>query len=109
MKKYRSLLYLITGLLTVAAAGCQRTVYLMPTPAIMATGELNPFDINPNLEESNRIDVLFATNRMPLGDADNRTYAIFPGNALRMGIMHFTIGDKETEWEQIFRDRKSVV
>ena len=103
MTKYRSLLYLITSLLIFAAAGCQRTVYLMPTPAIMATGELNPFDINPNLEESNRIDVLFATNRMPLGDADNRTYAIFPGNALRMGIMHFTIGDKETEWEQIFR------
>jgi len=99
----RSLICLITGLLTVAAAGCQSKVYLMPTPAIMATGELNPFSINPNLEESNRIDVLFATNRMPLGDDDNRTYAIFPGNALRMGIAHFAIGGKETEWEQVFR------
>lgn len=103
MPKYRLLIYLVTGLLTVAAAGCQSTVYLMPTPAIMATGELNPFSINPNLDESNRIDVLFATNRMPLGDAENKTYAIFPGNALRMGIAHFTIGDKETAWEQIFR------
>ncbi|MBW2266844.1 MAG: hypothetical protein JRF28_11930, partial [Deltaproteobacteria bacterium] len=60
MANYRSLLYLIIGLFTVATVGCHKTVYLMPTPVIMATGELNPFSINPNLEESNRVDVLFA-------------------------------------------------
>ncbi|MGD9184873.1 MAG: hypothetical protein PVJ13_06075, partial [Desulfobacterales bacterium] len=76
---YRSLLFLIIGLLNIAAVGCQPTVYLMPTPAIMATGEINPFNINPNIEESNRVDVLFATNRQPLGGGDNRTYTIFPG------------------------------
>ena len=94
---YRSLLYLIIGLLNIAAFGCQPTVYLMPTPAIMATGEINPFNINPNLEESNRVDVLFATNRTPMGDDDNRNYTTFPGNKLRMGIAHFTIGSKETD------------
>ncbi|MBW2193267.1 MAG: YceI family protein [Deltaproteobacteria bacterium] len=71
MTNYRILLCLITGFLAVAAAGCQPTVYLMPTPAVMATGDLNPFSINPDLEESSRVDVLFATNRMPLGDAGN--------------------------------------
>jgi esterase/lipase superfamily enzyme len=69
----------------------------------MATGELNPFIINPNLEESNRVDVLFATNRTPIGDGDSSTYTIFPGNELRMGIAHFTIGDKEKDWSQIFK------
>jgi esterase/lipase superfamily enzyme len=103
MANYRSLLYLIIGLLTVAAVGCHKTVYLMPTPAIMATGELNPFSINPNLEESNRVEVLFATNRTPIGDGDSRTYTIFPGNELRLGIAHFTIGGKETDWSQIFK------
>ncbi|MBW1608542.1 MAG: hypothetical protein JRJ74_10660 [Deltaproteobacteria bacterium] len=102
MANYRSLLYLIIGLLTFAVIGCQKTVYLMPTPAIMATGELNPFSINPNLEESNRVDVLFATNRTPMEDDDSRNYTIFPGNKLRMGIAHFTIGSKETDWGQIF-------
>jgi esterase/lipase superfamily enzyme len=103
MANYRSLFYLIILLLAVAAFGCQRTVYLMPTPAIMATGELNPFSINPNLEESNRVEVLFATNRMPVGDDDNRSYTIFPGNKLRVGIAHFTIGSKETDWRHIFK------
>ena len=103
MTNYRSLLYLIIGLLTVAAVGCQRKVYLMPTPAIMATGELNPFSINPNLEESNRVDVIYATNRTSMGDDGSRTYTIFPGNELRLGIAHFTIGTKETDWGQIFK------
>ena len=103
MTNYRSLLYLIIGLLTVAAFGCQRKVYLMPTPAIMATGELNPFSINPNLEESNRVDVIYATNRTSMGDDGSRTYTIFPGNELRLGIAHFTIGSKETDWRQIFK------
>lgn len=103
MDNYRSLLYLIIGLLTVAAVGCQKTVYLMPTPAIMATGELNPFNINPNLEESNRVEILFATNRTPMGDGDSRSYTIFPGNELRVGIAYFTIGGKETDWRQIFK------
>jgi esterase/lipase superfamily enzyme len=103
MANYRSLLYLIIGLLFIVAVGCHKTVYLMPTPAIMATGELNPFSINPNLEESNRVEVLFATNRTPMGGGDSRTYTIFPGNELRLGIAHFTIGGKKTDWNQIFK------
>jgi len=75
----------------------------MPTPALMTTGELNPFSVNPNLQESNRVEVIFATNRTPMGDSDNRNYTIFPGNELRLGIAHFTIGSKETDWSQIFK------
>jgi len=75
----------------------------MPTPVIMATGKLNPFSLNPNLEKSNRVDVIFATNRTPMGDGDSRNYTIFPGNELRVGIAHFTIGSKETDWRQIFK------
>jgi len=35
-------------------------------------------------------------------DDDNKNYTIFPGNKLRIGIAHFTIGSKETDWGQIF-------
>ncbi|GMR06103.1 MAG: hypothetical protein BMS9Abin25_0686 [Gammaproteobacteria bacterium] len=84
------------------AIGYQPTVYLMPTPAVISAGDLNPFDINPNLEKSNEVQILFATNRIPAGETENRTYTIFPGNKLRLGIVRMRIGKKETSWENIF-------
>ena len=95
--KYQILLYFVMALLALSAQGCQKPVYLMPTPAIWATGELNPFSINPKLEEGSRVDVFFATNRSPRGDSENRAYSIFPGTKLRVGTIHFTIGGKEKE------------
>jgi hypothetical protein len=38
-----------------------------------------------------------------MGGGDSRTYTIFPGNELRLGIAHFTIGGKKTDWNQIFK------
>ena len=103
LTKYQILLYFVMALLTFSAQGCQKRVYLMPTPAMWATGELNPFSINPKLEEGSRVDVFFATNRSPRGDSENRTYSIFPGTKLRVGTIHFTIGGKEMEWEKLLR------
>ena len=82
--------------------GYQPTLYLMPTPVAISTGELNPFDLNPEQEKSNELQILFATNRIPLGKTENQLYTIFPGNKLRMGIAHMTIGEKETPWENLF-------
>ncbi len=89
--------------IAILAIGYQATVYLMPTPAVISTGELNPFDLNPGQEKSNKIQILFATNRIPALQADNRMYTIFPGNKLRMGIVNIRIGDKGTPWENIFK------
>jgi esterase/lipase superfamily enzyme len=89
-------------LLAVLLAGCQPTVYLMPTPAVMATGEVNPFVLNPDLEESNRVEVLFATNRVPMGDEAHRSYTVFPGDDLRLGVAHLSIGREEVDWGRIF-------
>lgn len=93
------LVLMVIGML---AIGYQPTVYLMPTPAVMSTGDLNPFDINPNLEKSNALRILYATNRIPAGGPENRTYTIFPGNKLHMGIAHMRIGRQDTSWENIF-------
>ena len=89
------LVILLLVALAILAIGYQPTVYLMPTPAAISTGELNPFDLNPNGKKSNEIQILFATNRLPAVDTENRIYTIFPGNKLRMGIVHMRIGTKE--------------
>ena len=82
--------------------GYQPTLYLMPTPVAISAGELNPFDLNPEQEKSNELQILFATNRIPLGKTENQLYTIFPDNTLHMGIAHMTIGEKETPWENLF-------
>lgn len=96
------LVILLLVAIAILAIGYQPTVYLMPTPVAISTGELNPFDLNPNGKKSNEIQILFATNRLPAVDTENRIYTIFPGNKLRMGIVHMRIGAKETTWEKIF-------
>jgi hypothetical protein len=67
-----ALIFLLLVAIVYAGARYQATVYLMPTPAVISTGELNPFDINPNRKKSNEIQVLFATNRIPAGVSDPR-------------------------------------
>lgn len=95
------LLFLLLVSIVYVGVYYQATVYLMPTPAVISTGELNPFDTNPNRKKSNDIQILFATNRIPAGVSDNRTYTIFPGDQLRMGIIGMQIGEKGTSWENI--------
>jgi esterase/lipase superfamily enzyme len=83
------------------AALQQSTVYLMPTPAVITAGELNPFDMGPDTENDNRIRILYATNRIPAGIKENRTYTIFPGNQLGLGTIDMQIGGEGTTWQQI--------
>ena len=101
----KKLIYALVFLPLVAivyiGARYQATVYLMPTPAVISTGEINPFDTNPYRKKSNDIQVLFATNRIPVGLSDNRSYTIFPGDKLRMGIVRMQIGETGTSWESI--------
>jgi len=95
------LIFLLLVATVYVGVNYQATVYLMPTPAVISAGELNPFDINPNRKKSNEIRILFATNRIPAGVSDKRTYTIFPGDQLRMGVVRMQIGEKGTSWESI--------
>jgi esterase/lipase superfamily enzyme len=97
-------LSLTSGLLLAALLlGCQPTVYLMPTPAVMSTGEHNPFSANQELEESTQVPVLYATNRVPVGNSGARTYAIRVDENLRIGVALIRIGEAETTWEKLYR------
>ncbi len=96
------LMLAVLAALAILGLGCQKTVYLMPTPAVMSTGEHNPFANNPVLEKSNRVEVFFTTNRAPFYDKAHRTYTIFPGERMRLGVASLGIGEEETSWLEIF-------
>mgnify|MGYP001033138533 CR=1 FL=1 len=90
-------------LLAIWVSGCQPTVYLMPTPAVISTGEHNPFSANPKLEQSPRVSLLYATNRIPMGESEDRTYTIWVDQSLRLGVARLRIGEEETTWEKLYR------
>jgi esterase/lipase superfamily enzyme len=94
-------LCIAAGFLLLGGIGCQKKVYLMPTPVVMSTGEINPFEINPNREQTNTVEVFYATNRGPLGGSEKRTYTIFPSDHLRIGTARLNIGTQETPWEKL--------
>lgn len=86
---------------TVTIAACQSTVYLMPTPKALTSGQHDPFAVNPDLERSSRVTVAYATNRLPFGTRNSRTYMTLFDQGLRLGAAEITIGDGEMSWEQL--------
>lgn len=81
--------------------GCQPKVHLMPTPAVMSTGELDPFRVNPNLEQDTRVRILYATNRTLAGEGKKRDYTKRLGKMLRLGIAQLDIGEESEGWDEI--------
>ena len=76
-------------------AGFQKKVYLMPTPAALQTGEHDPFAVNPELEETNRVVVAYATNRMGVGSEDEKKYITLFDKKLRLGAAQVRIGSEK--------------
>jgi esterase/lipase superfamily enzyme len=85
----------------VTMAACQPTVYLMPTPKALASGQHDPFAVNPDLERSSRVTVAYATNRLPFGTRNSRVYMTIFDQGLRLGAAEITIGDGGMSWEQL--------
>ena len=83
------------------AAGCQPAVYLMPTPAAISTGDIDPFADTPEEERSGDIKVAYVTNRLPVGARQARYYTRDFDDDLRMGIATIQIGDGGRSWEEI--------
>jgi len=99
---------LLSALLSFLFFGCQPTVYLMPTPSVLSTGEHNPYAVNPNLEQSNRVPVLYATNRRPRGNSGLRTYSIRLDRHLHLGVADLRIGSQETTWDKLYNRSTSA-
>ena len=97
-RKYINVAFLLLFLVV----GCQPKVYLMPTPTALQTGKHDPFAINPELEESNKMVVAYATNRMGLGQEDDRKYITLFNSNLRLGTAQVRIGSANKTWSDIY-------
>lgn len=82
-------------------SGCQPTVYMMPTPAVMQSGKHDPFADTPKSEQSSSIVVGYATNRIPAGAKKSRFYSRDFDRDIRMGLAEVQIGDGSQSWEEI--------
>jgi len=82
--------------------GCQSKVYLMPTPAAMQTGEHDPFAVNPDQDQTNRVVVAYATNRMGVGSEDEKKYITLFDKNLRLGAAQVRIGSEKETWMDIY-------
>ncbi len=93
---------ILCATLALFLTGCQPTVYLMPTPEAVRSGEVNPFAETPEEERSNRVLVVYATNRLPLGLRSDRTYTTLYDDSLRLGVASLRIGGEESVWEDLY-------
>jgi esterase/lipase superfamily enzyme len=82
--------------------GCQSKVYLMPTPTALQTGEHDPFAINPDQDQTNRVVVAYATNRMGVGSDDEKKYITLFDQNLRLGAAQVRIGSEKETWLDIY-------
>ena len=74
---------------------------LMPAPLLWQDPDLPLSDIGPALAEGARIDVFFASNRLPVGPRDARTFTVAPDTRLHLGRAFLRIGDDATPLAQI--------
>lgn len=82
-------------------AGCQHAVYMMPTPAAITSGDLDPFTNTPEEEQDSNIVVGYVTNRGPVGAKEQRLYTRNFDQDLRIGNATVRIGDGEKTWNEI--------
>ncbi len=92
---------LVLLLALLVLSGCQPTVYLMPTPVALRSGEIDPFKANPNLEGSNRIRLFYATNRVPLGPKEQRYYTTAQEEGIHLGEVELKIGEEQNLWGKL--------
>lgn len=102
------LLLAIVGI-TIALSFHQPPMRLMPTPTAFLDGMPNAFAANPALAKSNQIELFYATNRLPVGLRNNRTYAVVPGRDLNLGVTSIRIGDEATTWDRIYEMSTNAV
>ncbi len=90
-------------------AGCSSTTRLMPTPTLHTSGASQQFDAGDEAGRDTSIEVLYATNRMPVGSVDARHYTRMRSDQLRLGVARLRVGDGTTSWESLQAMSTSVV
>ncbi|MCC5975660.1 MAG: alpha/beta hydrolase, partial [Rubellimicrobium sp.] len=100
--------WLVGGMLVVAGAITAFFVYyhppmrLMPAPLMFQAGAVPLTELEPALAEGSRIEVFYASSRLPVGPADARVYTVVPDNRLHLGRAEMRIGEDGTTLAQIY-------
>jgi esterase/lipase superfamily enzyme len=98
MKARIALLLAALGLL----AGCApTTVRLMPTPTLFTDGDPGHFGDGGEEGRDTTIEVLYATNRLPVGPSQAPHYSRIRTNQLRLGVATLKVGDGTKTWEAL--------
>ena len=94
-------IYLLLLVSIMMVGGCSKTVYMMPAPAAISSGDLDPFADTPEEEQSSNIILGYATNRTPAGAKKARFYTRDFDQDVRIGTALVQIGDGEKTWDEI--------
>ncbi len=74
---------------------------LMPPPLIFQDAGAQDFDIGPALADGSRLDIFYATNRLPVGPEDHRVYTVVPDRRLHLGEATLRIGEEGSTLQQV--------
>jgi esterase/lipase superfamily enzyme len=80
---------------------CPSTVYLMPTPELLRSGERDPFAANPEEALSPEVQVTYATNRLPAFDSGRWPYVTLFDQKLRLGYATVRLGGEALSAEEL--------
>lgn len=101
MLRFFAILALLASFLIIALSFHQPPMRLMPTPAAFQIAGAELFGSNPQLARQPRMEIFYATNRLPVGPRNNRLYAVVPGRDLNAGVAAIRVGGEDTTWEKI--------
>ena len=89
--------------------GCSSTVRLMPTPTLFTGSDQAAVEAGLDIGQDTTIEVLYATNRQPLGPVTSRHYTRMRSEQLRLGVATLRVGDGTKTWESLQAMSTSVV
>jgi esterase/lipase superfamily enzyme len=82
----------------------------MPTPNLYANGDFDPFATVPTELQSNRVEVLYYTDRQPEDSApDHPAYGYRRSRSAAFGISELTIGPPGMRWDDLVKASRETV
>jgi esterase/lipase superfamily enzyme len=74
---------------------------LMPAPLLFQEAAARGVDVAPALAEGSRIELFYATNRLPVGAAESRLYTVLPDRRLHVGEATLRIGEEGSTLDEL--------
>lgn len=98
--------WILIGIVAVASVTLAIALYhppmrLMPPPLLFQKGGDAVVGVAPQMFEGNRLDVLYATNRLPVGPRYSRIYTVAPDRTLHFGTARMRVGSEGTTFDDL--------